>query len=422
MSAARLFCCAVLLGGCGAGRPTANAGPVERNAKAREVLTFDASASRGVIDSYTWDFGDGSATEEGKVVTHAFLADGNFSVSLTVKGPGGQHSTSVAVNVGGGCNATAAITVATTNPQPGAPVVLNGAASKGCNGASISSYAWDFGDGATEAGDASRSSVTHTWAAQGVYTVTLLVKDSNGAEGRATRSLGVGAAVGNPSVTCPATAAATVGAPASFSASGTDPGGKALTYGWTFSDGGSASGASVQHTFSQAGSFTAQVVATASDGRSSEPCTVSVTVTPPVSFAGSWLLNPSSSSLAGCSLFSASFPAASLGIVHTGNALTVTPSGGGWPSGQTLTGTEEPPPAAAGTFTVRATLPNENKGGTCGTEVPEHSVSLAFNAAASPMTVSGTWRIVYTMTPACTQASCAQCNCVAQGAFTGIKQ
>jgi PKD repeat protein len=415
-----LTACGLLLAACGGGRPVANAGPFERNAKAGELLTFDGSESRGTIDTYAWDFGDGSSTVEGKTVTHAFATDGNYSVTLTVFGPGGQHSTSVAVNVGGGCNATASITVATNNPQPGSPVVFNGAASKGCNNASIVSYAWDFGDGSTDSGDASKSTVSHTYAAQGIYTVALNVKDANAAEGRATRSLGVGVAVSKPTVTCPATANATIGVPASFSASGSDPGSRPMTYAWTFSDGGNAAGSSVQHTFATAGAFTAQVVATTDDSRVSDPCTVNVTVAAPVDFSGTWLLNPTNASLAGCP-FGVAFPAATLGLVHTGSNLAATPAGGGWPSGQTLTGTEDPPPAAPGNFTVRKTLPIESRPG-CGTEEPAHSVSLTFNATANPMSVTGTWRIVFSTNPACTMASCINCNCVASGTFSGIKQ
>jgi PKD repeat protein len=419
--------CVLWLAACGGGRPTANAGPFERTGNPGEVMTFDGSASKGTIEFYSWDFGDGSATGEGEVVTHTFAQSGNFSVTLTVVGPGGRHSTSVAVNIGGGCNATAAIVVATTNPQPGAPVVLNGGTSKGCNNASIVSYAWDFGDGQTESGDASKASVTHTWATQGIYTVALTVKDTNMAEGRATRSLGVGVAVSKPAVTCPGTASATLGVPTSFSASGTDPGGRPMTYAWTFSDGGSAMGSPVQHTFATAGSFTAQVTATTDDARVSDPCTVNVTVAAPVNFSGTWLLNPASASLGGNCPYSTGFPATHLNLVHTGNSIDATPTGNSFPAGQVLTGTEDPPPAAPGNFTVRKTLPNEQKAGCSNTGGPSgvdpaHSVSLTFNSTANPMSVSGTWRIVYSTNPACTVAQCINCNCVATGTFSGIKQ
>jgi len=53
-----------------------------------EEVTLDASPSRGNIARYRWDFGDGT-TAEGKVVTHAFGAAGEYTVRLTVADPAG---------------------------------------------------------------------------------------------------------------------------------------------------------------------------------------------------------------------------------------------------------------------------------------------------------------------------------------------
>lgn len=57
----------------------------------------------------------------------------------------------------------------------------------------IESWAWDFGDGTTATG----AQATHTYANPGEYTVTLTVKDDEGAKGTATGkvlALGTGAA------------------------------------------------------------------------------------------------------------------------------------------------------------------------------------------------------------------------------------
>ena len=68
-----------------------------------------------------------------------------------------------------------------------------------------------------------------------------------------------------------------------FSASGsTDPQGYALSYAWTFSDGGNATGVTVSHTFQDHGSYTATVAV--SDGHNtttSSPLSITVTAAPP---------------------------------------------------------------------------------------------------------------------------------------------
>lgn len=442
MSGFRLIA-VVLLVSCGpSARPTANPGPLERNVKSGETVTFDGSESIGAIDSYSWDFGDATAVAVGRVVTHVYAKDGNFSATLTVRAGGFVHSASVVVNVGAGCNAVAGLAVSTTNPQPNQPVRLVSTGSRGCDGAALVTYFWEFGDGQSETGDATKSSTEHTWTAAGSYSIALTVTDAKGHGGRATRTLGIGVAAGKPTVQCPATLNAVIGRSVTMSATASDPGGMTISaYAWAFGDGTpNGSGASVQHVYGSGGTKLASVTATTSDARTSEPCAVTVNVAAPPDYSGPWVLNPASASLLGCSNFSLGFPVATVQVQHAnlglpdggatladggtltdGGTLLASPSGSGWPVGVSLSGAEDAPPAAPGTFRLRKVLPNETRGA-CGVVQREDSVEASFT---SPTTVTGTWKIIFTATMCLGGgAGCvpATCNCVAQSAYTGVKQ
>jgi PKD repeat protein len=408
---------ALALGACGGtARPVADPGPAQRAGEAGAALDFDASTSTGTITSYAWDFGDG-ATEAGVRVSHSYANPGDYSATLTVRGPGGSDSAAVLVTIGAGCKAKAGISVLTANPQPLAPVQFFSAGSAGCNGAPLVSYAWDFGDGATDVGP-TMSTAEHTYAAKGSYVVVLKVTDDAQHEGRASRTVGVGTAAAAPAVTCAATAAAVQGRAATFSATAVDPGGAtSFTFHWLFSDDAApVAGATVQHSFVAAGAATATVTAETPDGRTSAPCVTAVTVSAAPSFTGHWVLNPASAAMSGCSLFTVSFPATTLDLVQTAAAMTAAPAGNGYPAGSLLAGSEDPPPAPPGTFRLSKVLPNVDKGSPCGVVTQDHSVQLDFTSAT---TVSGTWRVVFTAS--CLPGCGAACNCVAQGAFTGSK-
>lgn len=120
----------------------------------------------------------------------------------------------------------------------------------------ITAYLWNFGDGDTGTG----ATVQHTFAttdAIEVFTVTLTIKDNDGAEGEATQSIEVyldgDAPVGDGVPTARFAASKFIGVDpvtVTFDASESTAGSGSITaYNWDFGDGGTATGAKPTHMF-----------------------------------------------------------------------------------------------------------------------------------------------------------------------------
>ncbi len=76
------------------GAPFADFEIIGLPAGAGTQLTFDASKSAddGQIVEYKWAFGDNSPVDTGKIAQHTYIADGNFTVTLTIKDNDGKES------------------------------------------------------------------------------------------------------------------------------------------------------------------------------------------------------------------------------------------------------------------------------------------------------------------------------------------
>ena len=143
--------------------------------------SFDGTASSdpdGSISSWAWNFGDGT-TGTGSTTSHAYAAAGSYTVTLTVTdNQGATNSTSKTVTVTGGSNQapTASFTHRCYTYFRPPVCVFDGRSSSDPDG-SITTWAWNFGDGTTGTG----SQPIHTYRAPGTYTVTLTVTDNGGA-------------------------------------------------------------------------------------------------------------------------------------------------------------------------------------------------------------------------------------------------
>lgn len=145
---------------------------------------FDASASSSVageIVEYVWQFGDGSSGS-GVTAEHVYAADGQFTVTLTVEDELGATSTAeqnIIVS-----NATPA--AAFSSSIDGLKAVFDGSSSTDPDGELVS-YEWDFGDGASGAGE----SPEHSYSHPGEYEVVLTVTDGGGLTDARTQRISV---------------------------------------------------------------------------------------------------------------------------------------------------------------------------------------------------------------------------------------
>jgi PKD repeat protein len=221
----------------------------------------DVSSDDGTVTGWRWSFGDGGSSTE-RNPSHAFDAAGSYSVTLTVtddEGSGDIVSHQVSVTA-----------PPPSNDPPHAEFSVS------CNhltcsftdqstdaDGSIASRAWDFGDGATS----TERNPSHTYAAEGQYSVTLRVSDDDGADDTRTHSASPTAPAPDPNdpphaefeVTCQDLRC-------TFVDRSDDPDGSVVSWAWDFGDGSTSNERNPSHTYAAAGRYTVLLVATDNDG------------------------------------------------------------------------------------------------------------------------------------------------------------
>ena len=193
----------------------------------------------------SWDFGDGSSAT-GQVVSHVYTVVGTYSVIVALYQAG-----TVLVRDG----AVATVTARPTSIEAGGPY-------SGVVGQAIPFTAtltspparytvqWTFGDGTSAQGLA----VTHRYSAAGTYPLTVTV--FAGAVSLAQDSSTVTVTTAVPALEAHGPYSGVVGVSISFSATVSNPPPGAVVL-WAFGDGTTASGATVSHSYTAAGSYTA---------------------------------------------------------------------------------------------------------------------------------------------------------------------
>lgn len=245
--------------------PTASFVYSPSNPAENETIYFNALQSEdpdGDIVSFDWDFGDGS-TGIGETITHKYGSSGNYTVLLKVTDDDGNIDTATqTVSVGDNQSPVAAFTYSPSSPSIDQDIYFNASDSSDPDG-SIVDYEWNFGDGTSDSG----VSVIHRYGSSGSYTVYLRVTDNSGNTDSITQTINVS---DNQSPTASFVYSPTnpeVGEQVHFNASeSTDPDGNIASWDWDFGDRGHGSGEEVNHTYSDAGTYTVVLVVTDDSG------------------------------------------------------------------------------------------------------------------------------------------------------------
>ena len=239
--------------------PVANASPANGVPVVFNATATDSLASATL--SYSWNFGDATAPTAFSATpsaSHTFATGATattYTVTLTVMDNNGvTASTTCKVTVSPDkVTATIAVQGATPSAANGVPVTFTASATDSLASAALT-YSWNFGDGTAPTSPGSSPTTSHTFttgAASTTFTVTLTVTDSTGVSSTATCAVLVAPDAVTPSITQPASdLTVPSGTTLTFTGAATDSYAAAtLTYGWTFGDGGTASGLANSHTF-----------------------------------------------------------------------------------------------------------------------------------------------------------------------------
>jgi len=247
-----------------AGAPTAGQEPLS-------VAFVDLSS--GDVQSWSWDFGDGSSSTEASPV-HVYDDPGSYTVHLTVSGPAGT-----AARIRGGY-----VTVETAPPTaafdaaPRSGFAPTNVQFTDRSIGSVTAWSWDFGDG----GISNQRHPSHTYAAPGDYTVRLTTTGPLGTD----TAVEVGyVSIDDPMPVADFWAAPSTGvAPLAVSFQDLSSG-DVTSRAWGFGDGGTSGETNPVHVYQAPGTYTVTLTASGPAGSDVATQVDLVVVVPPAPVA-----------------------------------------------------------------------------------------------------------------------------------------
>ena len=240
-------------------------------------VTF-ANASSGIIETWQWDFGDGSSSRD-RTPSHTYTVPGTYTVSLTVSGPGGAHTSQQRdyIQVDGLPSAP----YASFEVQPLKGYVgLTPFSFTDYSSGDIATYSWNFGTAASVSQSTQRHPSGITFDQVGKWVVKLTVSGMGGATTE-TRTVEI--------VPVPPPRAAFSAAPESglapLSVAFDDASeGHITSRRWDFGDGTTSSQENPTHTYTVPGAYLIRLAVDGPGGISSAEHTVYIFTPPQAGF------------------------------------------------------------------------------------------------------------------------------------------
>jgi PKD repeat protein len=249
------------------------------------VVQF-TDTSTGNINSYKWDFGDGtSSTAENP--NHTYTAGGTYQVTLTVaQNRWWFDTTTKDVSVSAPTTTTVSTPVANFTANPGSGKAPLKVQFNDMSSGTPTSWRWAFGDGASSTAE----DPSYTFNGAGTYGVTLTASNSAGSSTKTT-SITVSPVPPVANFTAnPSSGTAPLSVKFTDSSTGT-----ISSWAWNFGDGSTSSAQNPSHTFSSANTYTATLTVTNSSGSSSKAAIITVNSTTASSPTRNLFLQPFSS-------------------------------------------------------------------------------------------------------------------------------
>jgi len=229
-------------------------------ASAMVSFTDNSSISSGTVQTWSWDFGDGSALDNSQNPTHTYLQPNSYDVTLDIESDNGCLASSTQTIV---ISPVPVADFSATSACEGNATVFtdNSAVSTG----NITQWSWDFDDGNSSI----VQSPSHLYASAGNYSVSLTVTTDNGCQH--TVSLPV---VVNPEAISDFSATSECqGTPTMFTDMSSVASGQITAYDWDFADNsGTSAQPSPMYIYTAAGNFAVTLTITTDFG-----CEASVT-------------------------------------------------------------------------------------------------------------------------------------------------